>query len=318
MAITIVQCDGFGNFNLNSSSLLHTYFEPAFGMTRPTAGDAMVSIVEWSGEGATVESVADTWGNNYQRVPGSASNSNGYYSEIWWASNIVVGADFFYTLTVTYSKALSLAAGIVLHDVRGINDASIVVVTGTGDASVAFDGPSLNGGAGAFYIVGACGTGALGFETTGLGVSSPWAFLTSGGDGSNDETNLNCATMVGSGAQQPVFTPLEGGFSGVLVGAAFIPGGGGGGNVPFLGSVVEVGSVPSGMPNSFLGTYKIVSAAPGNQAVGQPGNPYLGHIVVVEAPPDDYDGPNVVLGEVVVIDSAPAGTDPWLGSGCTE
>jgi hypothetical protein len=87
----------------------------------------------------------------------------------------------------------------------------------------------------------------------------------------------------------------------------------------FLGSVVEVGSVPSGKTNPFLGTFKVVSAAPGGQAVGQPGNPYLGHIVVVENPPAGYNATNPVLGEVVVIGSAPAGAlDPWLGSAETE
>jgi hypothetical protein len=88
---------------------------------------------------------------------------------------------------------------------------------------------------------------------------------------------------------------------------------------PFLGSIVEVGSVPSGKTNPFLGTFKVVGAAPGGQAVGQPGNPYLGHIVVVANPPAGYGGTNPVLGEVAAIGSAPAGAlDPWLGSAETE
>jgi hypothetical protein len=87
----------------------------------------------------------------------------------------------------------------------------------------------------------------------------------------------------------------------------------------FLGSVVEVGSPDAGKSNPFLGTFKIVSAAPGGQAVGQPGNPYLGHIKVVANPPAGYNGANPVLGEVVVIGSAPAGAlDPWLGSAETD
>ena len=42
-----------------------------------------------------------------------------------------------------------------------------------------------------------------------------------------------------------------------------------GGSGRFSGSVVEVGSVPSGKTNPFLGTFKVVTQAPGGQAVGQ-------------------------------------------------
>jgi hypothetical protein len=287
-----------------------------------TAGNAIV--IFWSSLNANpLISITDNYGNSYSKIPNASFNdtNTGYNGEFWIAYN-VAGVTSGNPLEVTfdYSGSASNNVGFWALEISGINSAT--VVAGTKDVDITnhanFTGVSLNGGSGAVYLTGLSGifneaTGSA--DTTTVG--SPWSILTR----LIEVGAPLVAALVSSGVQQPTFTPepTPGDAIGVICSVAFTGVSIGPSGLPFLGSVVAVGSVPSGKTNPFLGTFKIVSAAPGGQAVGQTGNPYLGHIVVVENPPAGYNGPNPVLGEVVVIGSAPAGAlDPWLGSAETE
>jgi hypothetical protein len=75
----------------------------------------------------------------------------------------------------------------------------------------------------------------------------------------------------------------------------------------FLGSVTEVGSIPSGAAAIFVGTVTVVESAP----AGVP-NPYLGRI---HSGSPSAGQANPSLGQVVIVGSAPAGAhDPYLGT----
>jgi hypothetical protein len=90
--------------------------------------------------------------------------------------------------------------------------------------------------------------------------------------------------------------------------------------VVFLGTVCQVASAPAGQRSPYLGRFTQVSAAPGNVAVNEPGNVFLGSVILTgSTPPAGFsDGPP--LGTVVIVESVPAGApnNPFLGTATTS
>ena len=322
MSISIVQQDSFSVGSPLTSKTM-TFFESQYGMKSVQAGHAIVVL--WAGAyGNTLTALTDNYGNTYVPVSGAAfsDSDTGGASDIWWAQNVnqVTDPPTNFALNFTLSGSASGAWGAVVFEVSGINGATTVAghVSVLDNNGALFNGPSLNGGGGAFYV-----TGTAGFAGSTATVASPWAILVTpdigGGGGAATEFNGGqaCATLVSSGTQQSVWTPDPtvgsngGAFDGAVVGAAFIAASGPTPTAdvptdPYLGCVTltDGGANPQPGQSSvpYLGCVRIVASAPARGT-----NPYLGNYTLVSAPPAGFPNPGPFLGEVTVVASPPNG-----------
>lgn len=304
-----------------------------------SAGSIVVlaaALVQSNGSGsyASVVSVADDKSNDYSPF-GYVSSGSGYFANAYQgAINPATGAKT-YTLNFTApsgQSAYTFLAGLCVYELSGTAYAATAEsasqsLTGFKEVpNLSAQISSLSGGSYGNFL---CAVAALEFGSGDLtdaqqvGAGSGWT--PDGADAVNGTyspmaicfesqfagTSSNPAATFSGDANN---TELDGT---ILVAAysltAAISGGGGSysSTVPFLGSVTEIETAPSGARNPFLGTFKVISSAPAGAS-----NPYLGKIVVTGSAPSGASNPS--LGQVVVVGSAPAGErDAFLGTAAT-
>jgi hypothetical protein len=269
----IVQWDDLGGSSGNSED--STFFESDFGMPNVTAGDALVVSLGIDA-GVTVTSVTDNYGNTYHQVPGAyvSDSTSGRASDVWWAANVAQVNDPPTTLVVTVNlSGNSTNWGWTIYQVRGINNAAPSSITQViSNTSSPFNGSSLDGGSGAFYLSNA--VNQLGSEAV-PSVASPWMIpITPGiaGDGGNTfnfQAGQGTAGYAGTGTQQAVFTP-SGSFEGVVSNVVFVQPSGHtvSGNAGVADAVVNYSGISSGSVTADgSGNYSITGLADGNYAI---------------------------------------------------